>query len=174
VFHYFAFGLSRSRAEEYLERPEPLAWALAALMGRCTLTAAQHKADCLRPIARADLDDVRRIVLANCVETYVELDEEGQREYEALMSAEGYREVQAMEMTWAEKLEARGVEKGIERGREEGTQQMRTLVLNLMTRRFGPLPRDVERRVRAIDSPERLSRVAERILEVESLEDLGL
>jgi hypothetical protein len=98
------------------------------------------------------------------------LDEESQRQYEALMSEEENREVQAMEMTWAEKLEARGVEKGIERGREE----MRILVLNLMKRRFGPLPRDVERRVRAIDSPERLSRVAERILEVESLEDLGL
>jgi hypothetical protein len=48
------------------------------------------------------------------------LDEEGQREYEALVSEDENREVQAMEMTWAEKLEARGVEKGIERGREEG------------------------------------------------------
>lgn len=56
----------------------------------------------------------------DCVETYVELDEEGQREYEALVSEDENREVQAMEMTWAEKLEARGVEKGIERGREEG------------------------------------------------------
>ena len=174
VFHYFAFGLSRSRAEEYLQRPEPLAWALAALMRRGTLTVAEHKAECLRPIARADLDDVRRIVLANCVETYVELDEEGQRQYEALMLEEENREVQAMEMTWAERLEARGVENGIERVRIEGTQQMRTLVLNLMTRRFGPLPRDVERRVRAIDSAERLSRVAERILDVERVEDLGL
>lgn len=174
VFHFFAFGLSRSRAQEYLRRPEPLAWALAALMRRGPLTAAELKAECLRPIARADLDDVRRIVLANCVETYVELDEEGHRQYEALVSDDENREIRAMEMTWAEKLEARGVEKGIEQGVERGRDEMRNLVLNLMKRRFGPLPKDVEGRVQAIDSPERLSRVAERLLDAESLEELEL
>jgi hypothetical protein len=34
VFRYLSFGLSRCRAAEYLEKPEPLAWALAALMDR--------------------------------------------------------------------------------------------------------------------------------------------
>lgn len=166
VFHYFAFGLSRCRAEEYLRRPEPLAWSLAALMRRRPLTAARQKAECLRPIARAELDDVQRFLLVNCVGTYIELDEEGEREYEALMSEEENREVQAMEMTWAEKLEARGVE----RGRDE----MRTLVLNQMKRRFGAVPKDVERRVRAIDSAERLSRLGEQLLDARSVDELEL
>ena len=33
-FRYLSFGLSRCSAAEYLARPEPLAWALAALMER--------------------------------------------------------------------------------------------------------------------------------------------
>ncbi|HSL84468.1 MAG TPA: DUF4351 domain-containing protein [Thermoanaerobaculia bacterium] len=146
------------------------------------MTPARHKAECLRPIAKAELDEVRRFLLANCVETYIELDEEGQREYEALMSENENREVQAMEMTWAEKLEARGVERGIEqgieqgieRGRKEGVQQLQTLVLNQMKRRFGSVPATTERKVRRIESAERLSRLGEQLFEARNVEELEL
>jgi hypothetical protein len=170
-FTYFAFGLSRSDAPEYLERPEPLSWALASLMRRRTLSPARHKLACLRRIARAAIDDAGRFLLVNCVETYVQLDGEAREEYERLLADEPNREVTIMEMTWADTLEAKGVEKGLEKGRLEG---MRTLLLGMLERRFGPLPEGARKHLGAIDSPEELSELGDRVLDARTLDDLGL
>jgi putative YhgA-like transposase len=48
---YISFGLAGCRAEEYMARPEPLAWALAALMDPGPLSRAELKIACLRRIA---------------------------------------------------------------------------------------------------------------------------
>jgi hypothetical protein len=50
-FRYISFGLAGCRAAEYLARPEPLAWALAALMDPGSLSRAELKMACLRRIA---------------------------------------------------------------------------------------------------------------------------
>ncbi|MEA2563538.1 MAG: hypothetical protein QOH06_5042 [Acidobacteriota bacterium] len=67
---YTAFGLSEARADYYLERPEPLAWALAALMRPVRRSRAEHRLACLRRIADADtaLSDRERALLTACVE----------------------------------------------------------------------------------------------------------
>jgi hypothetical protein len=179
-FTYFAFGLSRSEAQKYLERPEPLAWGLAALMRRGTTNAARHLRACLRPIARDPrLDEARRFLLVNCVKTYVQLDEAARAEYDALLAAEGDEEVRAMEMTWADRIRHEGMEVGMERGRQEGRQEgreegKRDLLLEQLERRFGPLPPATVKRVRALTSSDEISRLAARVLDAPSLEDLGL
>lgn len=162
-FTYFAFGLSKSDARKYLGRPEPLAWALASLMRRRNLSPARHKYTCLRRIARADLDDAGRFLLANCVETYIELDGEAQEDYERLLAADPGQEVKTMEMTWADTLEAKG-----------RLQGMRVLLLGLLERRFGPLSEASRRRLDAIESPEELSELGDRVLDARSLDELGL
>ncbi len=175
AFHYFAFGLSRSLAEEYLARSEPLAWGLAGLMRAGELSPARRKLECLRPIARANLDEARRFLLANLVETYIELDEAAEEEYQSLLAAKENREVEAMEMTWADKIEARGIEEGQRRGREEGLQEgMKTLILELLEHRFGPVPKNLARRIRTIRDRDRLGRLAEQLLDAESLDDLEI
>jgi len=69
-FSYYSFGLARSRAEEYLAKDQPLAWALAALMKRPrSMSRAEHKMACLRRIHAAPLDELSRFLLVNCVET---------------------------------------------------------------------------------------------------------
>jgi hypothetical protein len=170
-FTYFAFGLSRSDARAYLDRPEPLAWALAALMRRRELSPARHKLACLRRIARAAIDDAGRFLLVNCVETYVQLNDEARAEYEQLLADEPNREVTIMEMTWADTLEAKGMEKGLERGRLEG---MRAVLLGQLERRFGPLTKRTRKQIGAIASPEELSNLAGRVLDARTLDDLGL
>lgn len=55
-FRYYLLGLQGSRAEEYLARDQPLAWALAALMRPETLSRAEHKLACLQRIAAAPLE----------------------------------------------------------------------------------------------------------------------
>lgn len=158
-FTYLAFGLSRSRAEAYLVRPEPLAWGLAGLMRRGELSSARHKLACLKPISKAELSDKQRYLLVNCVETYVQLDGPAREEYRSLLAEEGDEEMATMEMTWAGRL------------REEGKRE---LLLEQLERRFGPLPQATVRRIRAISSSQELSRLAGRVLDAPSLEELGL
>lgn len=69
---YTAFGLSEARADYYLERPEPLAWALAALMKPVRRSRAEHRIACLRRIAEAPLTDRERSLLTSCVEQWME------------------------------------------------------------------------------------------------------
>lgn len=72
-----------------------------------------------------------------------------------------------MGMTWSEKLEAKGEEKG----RTQGAHQ---LLLRLLGKRFGPLPENVRRRVETITSLDLLTELAERVLSAHSLEEMGL
>ncbi len=68
-----------------------------------------------------------------------------------------------------------GIEQGIEQGREQGrTEGQRDLVLRLLKERFGGLSSEVRRRVSAIESTEELTRLAARVYQVHSLEELGL
>ena len=73
-FRYLLFGLSHCSAAEYLASPEPLAWALTALMDCGDLRRAELKMRCLARIAEAPLSDKERHELANCVETVFRID----------------------------------------------------------------------------------------------------
>jgi hypothetical protein len=66
--YYTTFGLSESRAEPFLERPEPLAWALAARMQPSKRTVDEHRRACLDRIATAAaFDEKRRALLRRWV-----------------------------------------------------------------------------------------------------------
>jgi flagellar biosynthesis/type III secretory pathway protein FliH len=100
-------------------------------------------------------------------------------ELEALQAAGHNEEVQAMRMTWAEKLEAKGEAKGVELGKKEGLEigkqeGFRQALLSMLGARFGPLSEDVRRRVEAIGSAERLNQIADQLLVAQSLEEMGL
>lgn len=162
TFEYIAFGLSGSQAADYLARPEPLAWALACLMQHGGLSPAEHRLACLRPLALAEMDDARRFLLTNFVDSYLELDDSAREEYEALLAEDANREVAAMELTLTT-----NADRLVQQGKKE-------MLLDLMSRRFGALPETTRQRVEALDSSEELSRLAERVLDAKSLDDLGL
>jgi uncharacterized protein DUF4351 len=178
TFHYFSLGLAGHPASDFLDRPEPLAWALAALMHPGGRSRAELKLACLRRLARAELAEQPRLVLVNWVETYLKLNPEEAAEFDALRALQGNREVRAMQKTWAEKLEAmeaKGLAKGRAAGKAEGkTQGARELLLRQLRRRFGPLPAEVEQRLQEVSSLARLSRLAEQVLVAGSLEEMGL
>jgi hypothetical protein len=122
-FRYMAFGLAGCDAAEYLARPEPLAWGLAALMRPGKLTRPALKLSCLRRIATADLDDARRILLVDCVEAYLELNSDEAAEYARLYKVRENREVRKMATTWSERIAARGKEEGLQAGRQVGLRE---------------------------------------------------
>jgi len=167
-FHYLAFGLAGCDPAAYLARPEPLAWGLAALMRGGDLLRPALKLACLDRIAAADLKEDRRLLLIDCVEMYLELNPEEEAEYSALCAVRKNREVRVMAtaMTWSERMEAKGIEKGV--------RALREVLLSLLEQRFGPLPEATRARVEAISSLDRLTRLGTRVLTARSLAALRL
>jgi predicted transposase YdaD len=167
---YVSFGLAGCLAAEYLARPEPLAWALAAVMNPGALSRPELKMACLRQIAklRGRFDSY---LLVNCVENYLQLTDEEALELEALRARKENREVQAMALTWSEKLEAKGEARGKAIGEAKGARE---ILLLQLAERFGPLPEGARRQIEEISSLQRLTQLAKRILTAHSLEEMGL
>ena len=175
---YLSFGLSRLPAEDLLDRPEPLAWALAALCRPGVLGRPRLKIELLRKIATATIDENVRFLLTNCVETYLQLTGQDAKAYAELRRAQENPEIEAMEMTWADRIgeqyRRQGVKQGLEKGLEQGAERLRSTLLRLIGQRFGEISPKVRKRVEAIESLDELGGLADRILEVESIEELGL
>jgi len=177
TFHYDSLGLSGASAEEYLARPERLAWAFAALMRPGALgSRADLRLACLRRIVGArELRENQRFLLFNFVATVIESDRGLAEEYDELFKRARNQEVREEMMTWADKMKAKGREEGREEGLREGRQQgMQDLVLGLLEQRFTPLPKRVARKIRAIDSTTRLTELAKKAPVAKSLAEMGL
>ena len=65
----------------------------------------------------------------------------------------------------------RGLQQGIEKGIEQGIEQLRSVVLTLLTAKFGELPEDVLTKVQSIREPETLSQLSLRVMTSASLHD---
>lgn len=74
--YFTAFGLAAARAEYYLERPEPVAWALSALMQPVHHSRARHRQMLLERITRSDLAAARRDLLERFVHAFLDTDGE--------------------------------------------------------------------------------------------------
>ena len=197
-FRYLSYGLSKLPAEQLLARPEPLAWGLAALAKPGALGRARVKIEALQRIASASMSERERYLLINCVETYLPLKGRDAEEYASLADAQRTPEIQTMQMTWADKIEARGMskgrreglklglkrglekglEKGVEKGREQGSQagveRLRQTVVRLLGQRFGKIPGPLHQRLNVIQTVDELSAIVDRILVVRSVEELEL
>ena len=180
TFRYRVLGLSGCCAEEWLARPEPVAWAFAALMRSRTWSRAELKIECLRRISLSGETGFRKEVLVNWVKTCVKLTGKHAAEYRRLLELDENEEVQEMELTWLGKAEAKGERKGRQQGRKEGREeatllhalQLRRAVLHLMKSQFGTVPMRVRRRLEMIDSIEPLVKMIERIPRARSAEEL--
>jgi len=181
-FRYLSLGLSRFPAETLLTRSEPLAWALAALAKPGALGRSRVKFEALRRVENAALSEREKILLVNCVETYLPLKGREAEEYASLASVQDSPESEAMQMTWADKIEAKGIAKGRREGRKEGREEGREEAADLLRRtlllqidqRFGKVPEALQERLAAIRSFAKLGAIASKILKVQSIEDLGL
>ena len=165
AFRYHSFGLSQAPSADYLARPEPLAWAFAALTRPAKgQSRPQLGLACLRRIVHArDLTQAEREPLFKCVLRYAPLGESQIREFDKMLAEAEEEEVRTMATTmfdWWRK-----------QGRTEG---QRDLVLQLLKERFGSLSSDVRRKVSAIESTDELTQLASRLYQVKSLEELGL
>jgi hypothetical protein len=174
-FFYLAFGLSGSLAEEYVDRPQPLAAALAALMRSEVWDRVEQKLRCLTAISRAKgLDLSRQYVLTRVVDNYLELSENESERFKAELERGANKEVRDMVVTWEEALEesrAKGEDRGKALGRLEAA---RKAILLLASECHREVPPSFEEKVRAIDDLDRLYRILERIVKAPSIAELDL
>lgn len=157
-FEYLYVGLPALDGVQYVQGDSGLGVALATLMRIPRDRMAWLGAEALRRIQELPLTEQKRFLLGECVQAYLPLDEEQQREFERLAATEPYKGVRAMNATW--------FEKGIEKGRRE-------LLLEQLEERFGPLPAGAAERLQEWPA-ERLTVLARAILHAQSLRELGL
>jgi hypothetical protein len=100
----------------------------------------------------------RRDLLAECVEAYLDLDEEQRQVFEQLLQTEPYRQVLTMNTTT------------FERGLQQGQRQIIRLCLEA---KFGPLSEAVIQRLDAL-SAEQLLELPRAIQNASSPRELGL
>jgi hypothetical protein len=178
-FRFETVRLARLDAEEYRKRNDPVGAALGALMDRSRARSPEElRAALLLRVARSRLDDARQFLLVNFIETYFQLTAEQTEAYRRLISRKEYRDVQDVELTWADRLLRQGEEKGREQGREQGLQVgllrgKREALLRVLAAKFGPLPHSVTTRVEAMESMDELDRCLERTAAASSLEEAG-
>ena len=181
LFRYVVFGLARCSGEVFLAQPEPVGWALAALMSRGKASRPAYKLACQKRILTARLTGARRTALLDFVEAYLELTPSETTEYK-ILSRRNRRGTRAMWMTWSEKQKAAGREEGLrlgkreglKEGKSEGIRSLQQVLLRQLDQRFGPLPETVQDQVEAISSLRRLTRLAQQVLVVSSLRELRL
>lgn len=161
TFHYYSLGLSAASADEYVDLPQPLAWALAALLKTPgTSSPAEHLLACLEPIVETDaVDEATRCLLLNCVETYLQLDANDRKEYAMLLEDRKFPRLEDIEMTWGDRKVLEG---------------RRLTLCDLLEDRFGPLPAGIQRGVQALTTEDELRDLTRRILDARSLDELGL
>jgi hypothetical protein len=185
-FEYAYVGLPALDGAPYATGENLLGVALSALMRQPADRRAELYAEGLKRIAGSGQNEFRRMLLAECLEAYAELDETQKERLQALLHSEAYHEVEPlMKTTYERGIEqgmeqgiARGIEQGIARGIEQGIargieQGERQSALRLMEAKFGPLTPKVRQKVEAL-LPEVLAQLQLDLLKVQSLEELRL
>ncbi len=162
-FNYLYVGLPKLSAVEYVESPQPLGVALAALMKAPRRRRPRLKAEALQRLAGCGENEYRKFLLAECVQAYLPLDEpREQREFEQLLQTSEYQEVHVMATTW------------FEQGRLQGRQEERRAILVLqLEQRFGPLSPSARDKLENWPT-DRLGELIRHVVTAKSLEELGL
>jgi predicted transposase YdaD len=174
-FRYASVGLARLQAEEYVDTG-PLGVALAALMSRRKGgDPVVFEADMERRVAESGLDEARKFLLLDVIETYSKLSEDERARLERLISRKEYRTVQEVKETWSDRMRERGRKEGRKEGREAGViEGKRETLLRQLTAKFGPLSPEMIAKVKAVPSAAELDAYLDRFVAAESLEDMGL
>jgi hypothetical protein len=161
---WFAYvGLPALDAEAYLHGDSLLGVALTSLMRVPRERRVELQAEALDRIVRSkDNTDMRRFLLAECLQAYSDLDPAEWDKLQALLVTKKYSEAQAMTLTYYERGQIQG----------ERNALLRTAV-RLLEEQFGPLSAAVRARLEGLSNVQ-LDALLPRVLKAQSLKDLGL
>lgn len=170
IFRYAAVGLPDLRADDYRESANPLSVALSATMRPSSAGRLGQKFDALLRIARSQLEEGQKLVLATIVESYLKLSPKEEAEFRQALIREEGTEVG----TFVSIYEERGIEIGLQRGIQEGLLQgQQNYLLKMLRNKFGELSESIVAQVKAMTS-EDLDIASERIFTATTLEEMEL
>ena len=178
-FHYRSVALARLDAQSYVDRGNPVAAALAALMNRRrTNDSLTLRAVMFQRVAESTMDNARKLLLTNMIETYFTIAPKHEKRFRGIMRQEDYREAQKMQLTWADKMKEEGRNEGREKGRQEGHREgivegKRVALIQQLNMKFDTVPEATRARVQSLSLDE-LDTYLERVLSAETLEEMGL
>ncbi len=166
-FRYASVGLAHLRAEEYLKKGS-LGAGLAALMARKKAgDPVVLRTDMERRVAASGLDEARKFLLFDVIETYFELSDDERERYETLISRREYRTVLEEKLTYSDRMREKFREEGLIEGK-------RDTLLRQLAAKFGPLSPETIAKVTAVPSGAELDAHLERFVSATSLEEMGL
>lgn len=155
-FRYGQVGLRALDSEEYLSQNNPIAATLAVLMKRRGRSKAQVKLTALQTVVNSNLTEGDKLFLINMVETYLPQQEVFDAREEIMQA------LQAIEQTWMEKL--------VEKGHQQG---MRTLLMLMLSSKFGPLPQAIVDQLNAIDDTAVFANLSQQLLTATRLDEIS-
>ncbi len=177
TFRYLQISLPRLPAGDYVARG-PLGAALASLMGPVRRGRAARIAlyiACLRGVQRAvdagELDDARRFMLFNLIFTYLHPTAQEREAARVQLRQEGDKAMEAVELTWADRIILQNREEGRQEGRQEGLRVAHQAVLRVLVKQFGALPPSIGAGLERIDNPQRLEALLDVALSASTLEE---
>lgn len=124
----------------------------------------------LKRIAQSNTDPARRFLLVNCVETYIELANADEKEWETMIAETQNRDALEERLTWAEKIELKAHREGEHKGKLAGLQESLT---HLLEKKFGPLPSSTRAHIESLNDQDKLHSLFDRAIGAKSLEEVG-
>lgn len=121
----------------------------------------------LKRVFLSDLDEARKSLLVNLIESYLPLSSAEEVEFNMVIEETGSEEVREMMTVYEE----RGIEKGLSQGLSQGKQEM---LLHQMRLKFGNVPEAVVQKIESIEDPELLDELSGRLLFVNALDEMDL
>jgi hypothetical protein len=162
-FRFLILELRKQNWRNYIRGNNPVAAALLSKMGYQEKERVQVKLEFLRMLVRMELDPARMTLLTGFFETYLQLNEEEERQLEAEIGKIDVKEAKRMlEITtsWEQK--------GRAEGRAEGQAD---LLIRQLKKKFANVPAEIENQVRALPT-EKLQELAEAIFDLETIKDI--
>ncbi|MCE7981626.1 MAG: hypothetical protein DYG89_10560 [Caldilinea sp. CFX5] len=163
-FRYGQVGLRALDSEEYQSQNNPIAATLAVLMKRRGRSKAQVKLTALQTVVNSNLTEGDKLFLINMVETYLPQQEVFDAREEVMQA------LQAIEQTWMDKILEKGQQQGHQQGQQEG---MRTLLLLMLSSKFGPLPQPIVDQLNAIDDTAVFANLSQQLLTATRLDEIS-
>jgi hypothetical protein len=174
-FNFKAIQLNRLNWRDFLNQLNPVAAALMAKMRIDEGDRPRVKVECLRVLATLRLDPARTKLISGFVDTYLRLNvQEEQVFQESVGTLEGTEREGIMQIvtSWMEQGIAEGRTEGIAEGEQRGrTEEARSLIFRLLTRRIGELTPAMRSQVESLPL-DQLESLGEALLDFSSSADL--
>lgn len=158
-FNFATIQLNRLNWRDFVKQRNPVAAALMAKMKIAPEDRAKVKLECLRLLARLQMDPARNDLISGFVDTYLRLNKTEEAAFKAELNKielEEKEEIMQIVTSWME----RGIEQGIE-----------TLLWSQLNRRLGSVEPNLEEQIRAL-SVEQLQELGQALLDFGAEEDL--